>query len=90
MRTSLNKIKAIDDFLSGRMLPEDSLLFEANMLLDSDLVSDMRHQENTYAMIRQYGRKKIKEEIAAVQAKLAAAPQHQGFIKRIAQFFKKD
>lgn len=90
MRTSLNKIKAIDDFLSGSMMPEDSLLFEANMLLDRGLVTDMRHQENTYAMIRQYGRQKIKEEIAAVQTKLAAAPQHQGFIQRIALLFKKD
>jgi len=57
--------------------------------LNNDLISDMEHQQNTYAVIRQYGRKKIKEEIVAVQKILATAPQHRGFMHRIANLFKK-
>jgi len=89
MRTSLNNIKTIDEYLLGNMAPGDALLFDANMLLNNDLISDMEHQQNTYAVIRQYGRKKIKEEIVAVQKILATAPQHRGFMHRIANLFKK-
>ena len=90
MRTSLNNIKAIDDYLSGQMAAGDALLIEANMLLNKDLVCDIQHQQCAYAVIRQYSRQKIKTEIITVQEKLAAAPQHRGFIQRIANLFKKD
>jgi len=89
MRTSLNNIKTIDDYLLGNMAPGDALLFEANMLLNSDLPDDMKHQQNTYAIIRQYSSQKIKAEIVAVQKILATAPQHRGFMHRIADIFKK-
>lgn len=89
MRTSLNNIKTIDDYLSGCMAPGDALLFEANLLLNSDLINDFEHQQNTYAMIRQYSRKKIKDEIISVQEILGNAPQHRDFMQRIANFFKK-
>jgi hypothetical protein len=89
MRTSLNNIKAIDDYLLGRMGPGDALLFEANMLLNSDLTDDIQHQQNTYAIIRKYSRQNIKAEIMAVQATLATAPQHRGFMQGIANLFTK-
>ncbi len=50
MRTSLNNIKAIEDYLFGRLATGDALLFEAHLLLNSDLPDDMRHQQNTYTM----------------------------------------
>ena len=89
MRTSLNNIKAIDGYLLGLMAPGDTLLFEANLLLNNDLAVDTQHQQNTYIIIRQYGRQKIKAEIMAVQTILATAPQHRGFMHSIANLFKK-
>lgn len=89
MRTSLNNIKAIDDYLIGNMAPGDTLLFEAKMLLNGDLSRDVLHQQNTYSIIRQYGRQSIKAEIKAVQQTLATAPQHQRFMQRIVNLFKK-
>jgi hypothetical protein len=88
MRTSLNNIKAIDDYLLGYMSPEDALLFEARMILNSDLVNDIAYQRLTHDTIIQYGRKNIRAEIAAVQKKLAAAPEHRDYIQRIADLFK--
>jgi len=88
MRTSLNNIKVIEEYLNGGLAAGDALLFEANMLLNGDLVADVNDQQNTYAIIKQYGRRQLKEEIIAVQQKLAAAPQHQGFIQHIANLFK--
>ena len=89
MRTSLNNIKAIDDYLLGFMVPGDALLFEANILLNGDLTDDIKHQQNTYTIIRKYSRKQIKAEIMAVQTILATAPQHRGFMHSIANLFKK-
>ncbi len=89
MRTSLNNIKAIDDYISGNMATGDKLLFEANLILNNDLVNDMQYQQKTYTMIRLYGRQKIKDEIAAVQKTFTTAPQHQNLIQRIAKLFKK-
>ena len=90
MRTSLNNIKAIDDYLLGHMAPGDTLLFEAYILLNSNLTDAIQQQQNTYAVIRQYSRQKIKAEIMVAQEKLANAPQHYGFMQRIANLFKKD
>lgn len=89
MRTSLNNIKAIDDYLLGSMAPGDALLFEAKILLNSDLREDVQVQQSTYALIRQYGRQSIKAEIMAVQQTLTTAPQHYGFMQRIKNLFNK-
>ncbi len=89
MRTSLNNIKTIDDYVSGRMAPDDALLFEANMLLNDDLRTEINDQQKTYAIIRQYSRKKVKGEIIAVQKIFTTASQYQGFMQRIANLFKK-
>jgi hypothetical protein len=74
---------------SGVMAPGDALLFEAKVLLNNELINDIEHQQSTYAVIRQYSRQKIKDEIVAVQKILASAPQHRGFMNRIANLFKK-
>jgi hypothetical protein len=89
MRTSLNNIKAIDDYIFNRLAPGDTLLFEANMLLDIDLANGVKQQQSTHAIIRQYGRQKIREEIISVQNILASAPQHRAFRLRIAKLFTK-
>jgi hypothetical protein len=89
MRTSLNNIKAIDDYLLGHMAPGEALLFEAKMLLNSSLVDDVRFQQSTYSIVRKYSRQSIKAEILAVQETLATAPEHRGFTQRIANLFKK-
>jgi len=89
MRTSLNNIKKIDNYLLGGLAPTEALLFEANMLLNKNLAEDVAQQQLTYAMINRYSKQKIKAEIIAAQAKLSAVPEYQGFIQRIANLFKK-
>ena len=89
MRTSLNNIKAIDDYIFGSMAHGDALLFEAKMLLNNDMRDDVQHQKRTHAIIRQYGRQNIKTEIKAVQQILATTPQYNSFMQRIVNLFKK-
>jgi hypothetical protein len=88
MRTSLNNINAIDDYLLNRLAPADALLFEANTLLNVDLAADVKHQQNTYSIVKQYGRQALKAEIMAVKQILSEAPQHRSFMRRIANLFK--
>jgi len=89
MRTSLNNIKAIDDYLFGNIAPGDSLLFEAKILLSTALNDDVQLQKDTHAVITQYGRQSIKAEVLAVQKKLSTEPQHSNFMQRIVNLFKK-
>lgn len=89
MRTSLNNIKKIDDYLLGCMAPEETFLFQADMLLNTSLAKDVAQQDYTYGLIKQYSRKKIKAEIIAAQEKLNAEPEYQDLIRRIANLFKK-
>ncbi len=89
MRTSLNNIKLIDDYLLGNMPTADSLLFEANILLNAELADDVSFQKQTHDVIKLYGRQSIRAEIAAVQYKLSTEPKHSGFMQRIANIFKK-
>ncbi len=88
MRTSLNKIKLIDDYLSDNMPVADALLFEANILLNAELADDVTFQKQTHSVIKLYGRQSIRAEISAVQHKLNTGAQHQGFRQRIANLFK--
>jgi hypothetical protein len=88
MRTSLNKIKEIEEYLMGQMAPEDTLLFEVDMLLDNEFSDDVQLQQITYAIVRKYGRQKIKAEIIAVQENLKKAQKHKGFMQRITNLFK--
>ena len=89
MRTSLNNIKAIDDHLFGRNAPGDALVFEANLILSSSLRDDIEQQQRTYAVIKQYSRKQLKAEIAAVQQKLHNEQQYHSFMQKIINLFKK-
>jgi hypothetical protein len=89
MRTSLNNTKIIDDYLLDHMDPGDAVLFQAQMLLSTALTENVLIQQQTYAVIKQYSRKKIKAEIIAVQAQLATEPQHRSFMQSISNLFKK-
>jgi hypothetical protein len=88
MRTSLNNIKTIDDYLLGHMTPEDAQLFKVKVLLNSDLSDELEHQQMAYSIIKKYSRQHLKAEIKAVQEKLATAAEHMDFMHRITYLFK--
>ncbi len=89
MRTSLNNIKLIDDYLLGNMPTADALLFEANILLNAELAGGVSLQKQTHDIIKEYGRQSIRAEIAAVQYKLNTEAKHSRFMQHIANIFKK-
>lgn len=87
MRTSLNKIKAIDDFLQRKMTKPNAIVFEAQLLLCDTLAEQVRQQQKTYELIEHYSRNSIKNEIGNVYKKIAATPKYSSFIQQIAGIF---
>ncbi|HYG38099.1 MAG TPA: hypothetical protein VD908_05745 [Cytophagales bacterium] len=87
MRTSLNDIKQIEAHLLSKMSNEDALLFEAQLLLDNQLKENLLWQQKTYALVKLYGRNKLKEELEQVHQQIFNTQPT--FRTRILSFFKK-
>lgn len=89
MTTSLNEIKTVEDFLNGKLIPEESLLFRAGLLIDPLLRMNVSMQKKTYSLIRLYGRRKLRSEITTIQEKIFNDPANALFKQRIEQLFSK-
>lgn len=87
MRTSLIETEQIDGHLLGRSEPGDALVFEARLLLESELREKVQWQKETCRMIKLYGRDQLKKEIAAVHQKLFTQPKHISFSQKIRRLF---
>ncbi len=87
MRTSLNNIAQTEAYLLKKANPANSLLFEAQILLDQDLQTRVSQQRQVYTLVQQYGRKQVKAEIEAVHQQLFNQPEHLSFRQKIARIF---
>jgi hypothetical protein len=89
MRTSLNNIKEVDDHLLGLSAPQDSLLFEAKMILNPELPLNVMWHKQTLNLVQQYGREQLRADIEAVHNQLFTRPEHRSFRQNILRFFKR-
>ena len=87
MRTSLNNIAQTEARLLNKQHPGDTLLFDARLLLDTDLQADVSAQKQVYTLVQQYGRRQLKQEIEAVHQQLFTQPEHLSFKQKIARIF---
>jgi hypothetical protein len=87
MRTSLNEIRLIDGFIFNNNTTEDTLLFDAMLIINPQLSNQVAWQKKTHAMVEQYSRKKLKAEIEDVHQKLFNEPVHKKFREKIFRFF---
>ena len=87
MRTSLNDIKHIDDYLLQYAGIADRALFEARLILQPALQENLAWQQKTYDIIKQYSRRRLKEEIESVHQQLFTEPEHITFRKKILAIF---
>ena len=88
MRTLLNEVQEIEAHLLKNNAPGDALLFEAKLILDDELKDKTHYQQKAYELISFYGRRQLKQEIAAVHQKLFTQQEHRGFRARILRLFK--
>jgi hypothetical protein len=87
MRTSLIETEQIEAHLMQRSEPGDQLVFEARLLLESELYEKMQWQQEAYRMVKLYGRGQLKQEIEAVHQKLFTQKEHSSFDQKIRRLF---
>ena len=83
MRTSLNKIQEIENFLFQKLRGGDLLVFEAKIILEPKLKDEIQIQKEAYELIRSYGRKMLKAEIKAAENKVFEEADFNYKIKRL-------
>jgi hypothetical protein len=88
MRTSLNEISDAERYLFKQLSTEESLLFEAKMLINPLLRLNVSIQKKVYSLIRLYHRKKLKEEFEAIHEDLFNQPEKRAFQESVHQLFK--
>ena len=89
MRTSLNDIQQIDDYLLQYAGKTDRALFEARLILKPALQESLLWQQKTYDIIRQHSRRRLKAEIESVHQHLFTEPEHISFRRKIQRIFSK-
>lgn len=89
MRTSLNKIKTIEELLSGTMAPAEQLVFEARQVVDQALANDVKAQRKTYEIIKACGRIELRHDLNELHHKLMNDPAKANFRDLILSIFKK-
>ena len=89
MRISLTEIRQTELYLQDKMRPEDRLLFEARLVANPVLRMNLLVQKKAYKLVRLYHRKKMKEEIAAVQDSIFSDPEKTFFQQSIYRIFEK-
>lgn len=87
MRTSLNDIQQIDDYLLQYAGKADRALFEARLILQPALQENLLWQQKTYDIIKQYSRRQLKAEIESVHQHLFTEPEHIPFRRKIISIF---
>jgi hypothetical protein len=86
MKTSTD-VKDIENYLQGTLDTPSKLLFEAKMLIDPALMSDVRSQRLVYLVVQILGRRKIKSEIEEVHNSLFNDPGRSNFCHSIYNLF---
>lgn len=89
MRTSLNDIQQIDDYLLQYAGKTDRALFEARLILQPALEENLVWQQKTYDIIREHSRRRLKAEIESVHQHLFTEPEHISFRRKVLGIFLK-
>ena len=89
MPTSLIETREIEAYLAGTQLPEESVLFEAKLILQPALADKVMWQERTLKLLQLYNHKKLKAEISEVEKMLFNDSSWSGFRKKILRLFSR-
>lgn len=85
----MHEIEKIEQYLLKRGNPEEHLLMEAKMQLDSELADQVALQKQTYKVIVSYGRQQLRQEIQSIDRKVFRLPVYASFRSSILSIFKK-
>ena len=74
MRSELNEVYLIDQYLLGRLSKEDEQVFEANLLLDEAIAEKLEAQRTAHRLIRSYARKEERRQLEEIYQLLLKEP----------------
>lgn len=83
MRSELNEVCLIDQYLLGRLSKEDAHVFEANMLLDEAIAEKVEAQRTAHRLIRRYASKEMRRRLEEIYQLLLDEPDFAHQIKII-------
>ena len=87
MKTSFSEIIEAEKYLDGGLNPEESLMFEARLVIDENLRRNTFFQAMVNRLTRLYHRRQLKAEVEAVHKKLFDHPANVSFRKSITNIF---
>ncbi|MEM9674624.1 MAG: hypothetical protein ACFB15_28780 [Cyclobacteriaceae bacterium] len=88
MRTSLIETEQIEKFIRQEGDISKRLFIEARMQIDRELAERVTFQQQTYQLIREYGRQQLRAEISRVQKKVFKDSVYQKFQTKVQSYFK--
>jgi hypothetical protein len=83
MRSELNEVYLIDQYLLGRLSKEEEQIFEANLLLDEAISEKLEAQRTAHRLIRRYARKEERRRLEEIYQLLLDEPDFAHQIKII-------
>ncbi|MGV3507898.1 MAG: hypothetical protein ACO1N7_01315 [Sphingobacteriaceae bacterium] len=89
MPTSSIETREIEAHLSGVQHPEESLLFQAKLVLQPNLAEKVKWQQQTYRLLQLYNRQKLRAEISEVENILFSDDAHLSFRQKIFRLFRR-
>lgn len=87
MKTSISEIIRIEKFLAGQLDDDERVLFEGRFIVDKELQRSVFLQRLVRRLVRLYYRKKIKDEVVRIHARLFDDPARAGFRETVLQHF---
>ena len=90
MTTSLTEIKQIDELLTGSLPAGDTLVLEARAIIEPNLRENIASQTKLYALVKAYGRLKIRRQLKEMHFKLLRDPSKAEFRKTVNAIFSND
>jgi hypothetical protein len=88
MRTSLNEIKLIEEYLRDRLDLQSKLIVEGRIIADNDFRRNVNLQRMVYKLLERYNLEKIKNEVKELHLRLVNGPD-ETFRNTILQIFQK-
>jgi hypothetical protein len=88
MRTSLNEIKLIEDYLTDQLDVQARLMVEGRIIADNSFRANVNLQRIVYGLLEAYSLSRIKEEAREVHMRLVNGPD-KAFNKGVQQIFQK-
>ncbi len=83
MRSELNEVARIDQYLFGELSEEEANCFEAQRLVNDELADKVAAQRLAHRLIQLYSRKKERDSIEAIYQQLVEEPSFARQLKTI-------